>query len=379
MPERISILHVIDHLGPGGAQAALRDFAGALRHDFDFHVAVLGQSGINAKALEAYGVQLFVLGANTNRWNPAAFLTLDRLVRAGDYKIVHAHLHKSSLLGGFAALWNGRKFIVHDQTGIYDPFVNPYIRNGLVRQVYLRAYRAILATCSYVLVLNPEMREQYLSRYGVPAEKVQIIPNPVNLQSFPTETISSESLKKSLKVANEKIVLMLGRLEYEKDWDTFLRVAELVSQEIPTVFLVVGSGSEEGRLKSLVDKGKIGNVFFLGYRTDIPELLQQTDVFLLTSRQDASPVVLVEAMAAQCPIVATRTVGAKNIIQHGINGLLADIGDAQGLAANVRRFLNDSAFARDCALRARATVAQSYGLETVAPRLRELYCHLVRS
>ncbi len=373
MTKPLSVLHVIDHLGPGGAQAVVRDLVGALGHEFRFEVAVLGRAGTFDRAFAALNIPVHYLGAGKSRWDPSTYVQLSRLIESRDYQIVHAHLHKSCILAGLGARRYKRHLIIHDHTGIYAPFVKPYIPNPVLRGAYLATFRHILDNVSYAIVLNPEMRSRYISVYRLAQAKVQLIPIPVDLGAFACEAAPLQSLRQQLNIRQGKIVLMIGRLEFEKDWDTFLNVAKLVGRRIPTAFIIAGSGAEQKHLEARIERENLKNIHLIGYRHDVSALLAQTDVFLLTSRQDASPVVLLEAMASRRAVVSTRTVGARNILSDGSDGLIAEIGDAEGLAQRVEYFLSDPARAREYGKRARAKIEQHYSLEVVARKLAELY------
>ena len=169
--------------------------------------------------------------------------------------------------------------------------------------------------------------------------------------------------------------MMVARLDPQKDWITFLETARLVQEQMDQCcgFLVVGSGPEEQRLQDYAAARNIGRVFFLNHRGDVPSLLHQADVFLLTSRREPFGIVVLEAMAAGCPVVATRSDGPNTILTDGVDGLLADVGDVQGLANHVIALLQDDGFARKLVQTARKTVANHYSLEVVSTRMANIY------
>jgi glycosyltransferase involved in cell wall biosynthesis len=169
--------------------------------------------------------------------------------------------------------------------------------------------------------------------------------------------------------------MMVARLDPQKDWITFLETARLVQEQMDQccAFLVVGSGAEEQRLRDYAAARNIGHVFFLHHRGDIPSLLHQADVFLLTSRREPFGIVVLEAMAAGCPVVATRSGGPDSILTHGVDGLLADVGDVQGLTNHITSLLQDDGLGRKIVEAARRTVANRYSLEAVSARMADIY------
>lgn len=380
MSNKPRILQVIDHLGPGGAQSVLRDLVSELRDRYDFHVAVLGQTGCYASAFERLGVPLFYLGRSQKRWDPSSLWALHRLIRSGGYEIVHAHLFKSMILGGVSARLAGCCLVLHDHTGIYSPDLEAYMPNPYVSQMFLRAYRLVLSQANCVCALNVQMCEKYIREYGVAPSKVQLVPNSVDPDRFmKTNRSTAGAVRQQLGLLTVPVVMMAGRLEPEKGWDTFLDVATRFQQlDRPVAFLGAGAGSEEARLKKQIRDRKLTNVLFLGYRTDIPDLLSEADVFLLTSRQEASPVVLLEAMAARCPIVATQTLGATNLLTNGVDGLLAPVGDSKILAQQIVRVLDSPDMARTLGERACQKVIENYRLTAAAKQLGEVYRKVIQ-
>jgi len=168
---------------------------------------------------------------------------------------------------------------------------------------------------------------------------------------------------------------MIARLEVEKDWLTFLQVARQVRAKMgpSCAFLIVGSGSEKQTLRNYLNTQNSHDIFFLGYRNDIPLLLRQADVFLLTSRFEPFGIVVLEAMAAGCPVVATRSGGPQTILTDEVDGLLGEIGDVYGLSARVLRLLNDEKLGQTLASNARRKVVHYYNANTVSARMASIY------
>jgi glycosyltransferase involved in cell wall biosynthesis len=376
------VLHVIDHSGDGGAQVVVHDLISKLRDRFEFRVAILGKSGRFTKMYRALNVPVFVLKTWGGRWNPCAVVRLVNIIRQNKIDLVHTHLFKSNIVGTVAAKLVGVRTILHDHWGVYPETLKYHMPNQLTRRTYLEIYRRILKSSDRTLVLTEEDSRSYQKVYSCEPNKITVLPNSIELNAFSPDTWPGPpSIRENLGLSTDTaLVLMIGRLEPEKDWFTFLRVAQYMHQqrESNCAFLVVGSGSEEQRLRNYVLTKKLERVFFLGYRSDIPQLLSQGDVFLSTSCFEPFGIVLLEAMAAGCPVVATRSGGAQSIVTDEVDGLLCDIGDVQGLSNQVRRLLSDQALRQRIAFRARQTVLQFYDLAQVSVRVAGLYEDVLR-
>jgi glycosyltransferase involved in cell wall biosynthesis len=380
------LLQVIDQTGPGGAQVVVEYLMRTLGSEFDFGVAVLGASGQYSDAYKALGVPVYELGGRFERWNPFPIRGLVRIVQCQRYELMHAHLFKSYLLGTFAGMRTAAKVILHEHWGVNVHSLKelPYFANALLRHGYVGAYRYALRRCDRVIALSPQMLQSYTEYYSIEPARITVLPNAVDVSKFsePSTYPGAGSIRAEMGLPEEtRLVLMVARLHPQKDWWTFFKVAERVQERvtIPTAFLVAGSGSEETKLRHYARARKLKGLFFLGHRNDVPQLLHQADVFLLTSRYEALPVAVLEAMAAGCPVVATRSGGPENVVTDGVDGLLAEVGNVALLESHVMRLLHDDVLRQQLALRGQQTVSDHYSLETVSARMAEIYSEVLAS
>jgi glycosyltransferase involved in cell wall biosynthesis len=157
----------------------------------------------------------------------------------------------------------------------------------------------------------------------------------------------------------------------------FLDVAERLAVTRPSaVFLVVGDGERRAELEAGARaRGLEGRVRFLGWRRDLDRVYADLDVVMLTSKNEGSPVALIEAMAAGRPVVATRAGGVEELV--GTAGLVADIGDAGTLARHAAALLDDRARAADLGALARTRVVPAYSHERLVADIDRLYTELL--
>ena len=143
--------------------------------------------------------------------------------------------------------------------------------------------------------------------------------------------------------AKAPVVGIVAALRPEKNHDMFLRVAALVHEALPAArFLVVGDGPERARLEALAQSLGIAKVVrFLGTRRDVPEVLSLLDVLVLTSHSEANPLCLLEAMASEKPVVATRVGSVSETVLDGQTGYLVAPGDCSAMAGRVLELLRD--------------------------------------
>jgi len=149
---------------------------------------------------------------------------------------------------------------------------------------------------------------------------------------------------------------------------------QLVRREFPTAQLVVvGAGEQLSELEARQDPG----VHFLGWRRDTDRILADVDVALLSSRNEGTPVALIEAAAAGVPAVATRVGGVPSVVVDNETGLLAPRGDAAGLAAAIVALLRDDDRRRQMGMAAREHVRERFSSERLIGDLERLYDELV--
>lgn len=372
------VLHVIDHTSMGGAQTVLEQIIHALGDSISFAVAVIGTTGPFSERYAALGVPVFDLGRYISRWSLQPVADLVQLIRCNKYDLVHAHLFKSAILAAGVGAATNCRTILHDHSNVYSPTLTYYISNRIMRWMYLTAYRYALGECGRVIVLTAIMQQLYVQRRSVDPNKIVVIPNAVDIEAIDraVTTGRARSIRAELGLsADTRLIMMVGRLEKVKDWPTFLQVADQIrhTSRHPCAFLVVGSGSEESQLCRQAATLALDQFFFLGQRDDVYRLLGQADVFLLTSRQESFGLVLLESMAAGCPVVSTRTDGANAILTDRFNGLLANVGDVQGLVDAVNFVLNSNLLRQKMVQCARQTVVERYNIQVMGDSVATLY------
>jgi glycosyltransferase involved in cell wall biosynthesis len=195
-------------------------------------------------------------------------------------------------------------------------------------------------TDAFIGVAGPQA--QYLiEQEGCPAEKVVVIPNGVDTQRFHPRW-PDPALRKEFGLAEQDPVAgMVAALRPEKNHALFFRAAAMVRRSLPAAkFLIVGDGPERKKLETFTQAlGLNDAVRFLGTRRDVPETLSLIDVVALTSHCEASPVSILEAMACEKPVVATRVGSVAETVLDGRTGYLADAGDAETLARCITELL----------------------------------------
>lgn len=212
-----------------------------------------------------------------------------------------------------------------------------------------------------------------------PAAKVYVIPNGVDVDRFQFSPLDRVALRRILDLDDATpVVGIVAALRHEKNHLLFLRAAALVHAEMPQArFLIVGDGPERDPLERTTRQlGLERAVQFLGTRSDVPQVLSAIDVLALTSHTEANPVSILEAMAVQRPVVATRVGSVAESVEQGVTGYLAPSGDAEGIALRWLELLRDPEKARGMGRAGRELVLQRWSLEGMVEGYQQLVANI---
>jgi glycosyltransferase involved in cell wall biosynthesis len=203
----------------------------------------------------------------------------------------------------------------------------------------------LLAPITDAFIGVAEPHGKYLAEHeGCPAGKICVIPNGVDVEKFHPRRPNSNLQREFGIPQDAPVVGIVAALRPEKNHELFLQAAAIVRQKMPEVnFLVVGDGPRRGDLERMASDLSLSDaVHFSGTRADIPEMLALMDVFLLTSHCEANPVSILEAMACEKPVVATRVGSVPETVLDGRTGYLVTPGEAEQVAGRTLELLQDS-------------------------------------
>ena len=175
---------------------------------------------------------------------------------------------------------------------------------------------------------------------GADLSKIIIVEDGVNIRKFKMDK-EKIKLKKEFNIDYSKVILIFASRLFElKGIEDLIIVAEdLVSKYNNIVFLIVGTGPLETKLRHRTDK--IKDIMFLGYRNDIPKLLKMSDIFLLPSYSEGLSPAILEACASGLPIISTTVGSNPDIIKNGINGFLTEPGNKIELKNNIIKLVEN--------------------------------------
>jgi len=229
--------------------------------------------------------------------------------------------------------------------------------------------------------VNSKALVDELTVANYPKSRICLVPNCVEISAFEKPKDFAVSDLSPLGIhAHHRVVGIVGNLRRDKNHLMFVEAMSSVLPKFPDVQgLIVGQPiAIERELPDLIEStirkaGLGGKIILAGFRNDVPALMHRLSVFCLASNCEGMPNVLLEAMAAACPVVVTQVQGAKELISNGVNGLLVNPGDVRGFADAVETLLKNPDLAEKLGKAGRKTIENRPGCEQMALQLTNLY------
>ena len=350
----------------GGASIHVRDMARVMRERGHETTVLLGGVGPVSEQLEAAGDAFLPLRWLRRQLNPVrdglALVELIQVLRRLRPDVVSAHTAKAGILGRLASRWLGIPVI-------YTPHGWPAGERmpAAARAVFALVERAASRWCERIVCVCEYERRLALSRGFAEESKLEVIHNGVS-------DVGAELLARP--ETGPVRFCCVARFASPKDHRTLLEALALLRDEVWELDLV-GDGPREEAMRGVAESlGIGGRVKFRGYSADPAGWLSQAQVFVLSSRSEAFPRSILEALRAGLPVVASDVGGVREAVEEGVTGLLAPAGDAAALAAALRRLLQDPGLRRSMGLQARARYQERFRLEGMADRTMAMYVKL---
>jgi len=357
------ILLLIPTLDRAGAEKQLCLLAAGLpRDEFEVHVCALTRGGPMESRLRAAGVPYRVIG---KRWklDPQAFWRLKRHVAQLRPELIHGWMFAANSYGMAAACaCDVRHFIVGQRC--VDPWKS---------RLQLAVDR-VMARCGDRVAVNSLGVRDFYVAHGVPDGRVCVIPNAVETAEPPNMT--RRQLLDALHLPEGcRLIGLVGRLWPQKRVKDAIWAADLLKVIRDDVhLLIIGDGPQRDRLRRFRDQCEMRDkVHFLGARGDAARLLPHFAALWSASAYEGQSNVILEAMAAGVPVVATDIPGTRELIQSGETGFLVPVGDRAALAKWTDRLLNDADLAARLAEAARRRAQTEFSVEKMIERHVAMY------
>jgi glycosyltransferase involved in cell wall biosynthesis len=366
----IRVLHVIDTAGPGGAETVFLQTATRLDPARFQPTAAIGGAGWLAEQLQENALPPRIVPAKGS-FNARYLSTLLRLARQHRSDVILAHLYGSSVYASLVGTLLSIPVVsvLHGQSDVPDTERLSSLKAAIIR----RASRKIV-------FVSERLQDQLRPRLRLTATQCAVIPNGVDTRIFRPNR--DRSIRAELGVSDDTTLIgAIGNVRKPKAYDVLLHAARTLSDRSHRFRLVIAGdctnalGRQLEQLKH--DLGIEQRVSFLGLRGDVSRLLNNLDVFVLSSDTEGFSIACIEAMACGIPVVATRSGGPEQILE-GDAGLLVPTGDPESLALAVEEIISSKQLAATLTARALARVHEHYSLPTMLSRYEKLLEHVTQ-
>ena len=355
----LPILYLITELSTGGAQVALARLLERLDRDcFSPAVACLyNGDGAVAREIRALSIDVFD-AAMRHKADLPALLRLYRHIRRARPAILHASLFHTNLPGRVLGRLAGVPIVICSERTM-----------AMESEWRYRLNRWTIGLVDRVIAVSANVRDFYVSHAGLPADKLVVIYNGVDLPDSPS---SREEARAELGLPpNSPIVGTVSRLDPVKGVDILLHALVQLSG---ANLAIVGDGPERVTLEALASRlGVADRVYWLGHRRDVPRLLPAFDLFVQPSLHEGLPNAVLEALAAGLPVVATAVGGTPEVVVDGVTGLLIPPHEPGALAEAMAALLRDPDLRRTMGRAGRKHVKRHFAIAETVRRTEALY------
>lgn len=364
MDQLKSILHVVISLEIGGLERFVIDLINATTHNFKHIIVCLDKKGELAKYCNA--VEILSLDLKPGLQFQAVLLIIG-IIRSRKTDLVHTHNEKAQFYGALAGA-TARVPVVHTKHGKNCLNLRSRIRNNLVARL-----------CERIVAVSHDAALQCIIDEKIPDRKVLTVLNGVDTEIFSPLLIPDASKPAIKNYHQVPVVGIVARLAIVKDHATLLAASRIIRDAgFDFRLLIVGDGPLRCELEAIAEAlGVKDIVIFTGSRQDIPDLMREMDIFVLTSISEGISLTLIEAMAFELPIVATAVGGNPEVIIEGETGFLVRPQDPAALAEKIIILMQNEPLRRQLGMSGRKRAIEHFSLARAAEQYSVLYHSLL--
>jgi len=311
----------------------------------------------------------------TKEFNPLGYFAARRLLRGFELIHINKTHPRNNLPAVLAARASGARAVLATEHLALPP--DSHFPAG--RRIITALVRFTNRFLDRTIAVSELSRGMLIENYGIPPERIVAIRNGMDVARF-DEPVDTAAVREELGVAPDgRVAILIGRFAPRKGHNYCLEATAIAKERLPGLKVVfAGDGELEDELKAQAERlGVADDVVFAGFRRDVPRLLAASDVLLLPSEDECLPLVILEAMSARLPVVATDVGGISEAVAHGETGVLIEPRDARGLADAMVDVLGDPERATAMGDAGRRKVEAEFSLEATAAAVFSVYDELL--
>jgi len=314
-----------------------------------------------------YGIEVVDYKINRASLNPLNELKtikdLKDKIKELNLDILHSFTHKPNIYGSFT---NAKNF-VQTVTGLGSFFIYDDLKSKLIRNIILLGYKFSSKKAKKVIFQNSDDLNLFIDLGIIEKEKAILV------KSSGIDTDKWQVKSEKCKMKNEKLkVLMIARVIKDKGVEEYIKAAEILKNKAE--FLYVGE-IDKGNKNAFLPDWK--NVKYLGFRSDIKELIEKADIIVLPSYREGVPRTLIEAASMSKPIVTTNAPGCKEVVEDGVNGFLVPVKDYKSLAEKIEILIDNPSLREEFGKNSRIKAVKEFDIKAVVNQYLKVYEEMI--
>jgi len=358
-----NVLHLCESSDTGGAESVLISLVEGLDKNRYKSVVCLLSDGWLSAELKKRRIETIVI-PQPRSFDVLWLFRVYRLLRDRRIDLMHSHEFATNVYASFLSRISGIPVIA-----------TAHGKNYYAEKWRRRAAYRFVARQSVMVAVSHDLKRFLAQRVAIPPERIRVVHNGIDLSRYAVHE-GNHAVRAKLGIsASQRVIGTVGNLFAVKGQTYLMRACKAVVSAFPNcVLLVAGEGEQLGALeKEASNLGIARNVRFLGFRDDVPALLQAMEVFVLPSLSEGLPLALLEALALQKPVVATNVGGIPEIVEDGVTGYLVPPKNPEALADKILLLLRDPQMASNIGQAGRKRVEVTFGLDQMVREYQSLY------
>ncbi|GAB1402428.1 glycosyltransferase [Elusimicrobiota bacterium] len=372
--KKIKICIIITKLELGGAQKVAIDLCKKLDQTKFEPFMICGLGGIlddeTANQIKVYFVKDLIRELNPVK-DLKAFFEIYKILKNEKPDIVHTHSSKAGILGRFTAFVCGTKNIIHTIHGF--PFNDT--QSFFKKNLYVFLERICAKISKFLIPVSTENIKKGLEHGIGIKDKYRYIRLGIDIENFKNLN-HAPLLKKELGLKEtDMLVTTIGPFKPQKNLTDFINVANIIlKQNNNYKFVITGDGAERKKLEDLIENYKIkNNVYLLGWRRDISNILNSSDFFVMTSLWEGLPISTIEAMSCGLVPIVNDVDGQREIIKNSENGFLIKPYDINETAGKILFLADNPGVKNEMSLKAKQTINDTFSIDYMIKQHENMY------
>ena len=254
-----------------------------------------------------------------------------------------------------------------------------YIANDLKGRIYRLLDKLLIRFFDEITTVSKKLQSQ-LKESFIPEKRIAVINNALIIDRYQIKR-EGNTLREELGLSGDCVLIAsIGRLSPEKGQEIFLRASkDVIDENSETVLLIIGIGSEEGRLKELAKQlGISSNVLFIGFRKDMLNVYNGIDLVVQSSYTEGMPNVILESLLMEIPVIATDVGGTSEIVANKVNGILIEPGSVTEIQVKILEFFKQREFYKTMAKRGKLDIAEKFNFDMRTRQQMDIYHKMIK-